>query len=113
MVVTDAQLVERLHEFLRTSDLNTTTAATVRRQLEEDFSVDLTDKKAFIRDQIDWFLNNQMEEEKPQNDDVQEEGNELESVKNDEDSENEEDPDEEFEEEEEEGDGEDETLGYV
>ncbi|KAJ4966602.1 hypothetical protein NE237_018451 [Protea cynaroides] len=60
-MVSDSELVERLHEFLRTSDLNTTTTAIVRRQLEEDFEIDLSDKKAFIREQVDLFLQSQLE----------------------------------------------------
>ncbi|XP_041004544.1 upstream activation factor subunit spp27-like [Juglans microcarpa x Juglans regia] len=55
-MVSDSELIARLREFLRSSDLNTTTTATVRRKLEEDFGVDLTDKKAFIREQVDLFL---------------------------------------------------------
>lgn len=55
-MVTDSDLVTRLREILGSSDLETTTPATVRRQLEADFGVELTDKKAFIRDQIDAFL---------------------------------------------------------
>ncbi|XP_043708006.1 upstream activation factor subunit spp27-like isoform X2 [Telopea speciosissima] len=60
-MVSDLELVERLHEFLRTSDLNTTTTAIVRRQLEEDFEIDLSDKKAFIREQVDLFLQSQLD----------------------------------------------------
>ncbi|KAJ0264439.1 SWIB complex BAF60b domain-containing protein [Hirschfeldia incana] len=55
-MVSDSDLVTRLREILSSSDLETTTPATVRRQLEADFGVELTDKKAFIRDQIDAFL---------------------------------------------------------
>ncbi|CAH8358438.1 unnamed protein product [Eruca vesicaria subsp. sativa] len=55
-MVSDEDLVTRLREILSSSDLETTTPATVRRQLEADFGVELTDKKAFIRDQIDAFL---------------------------------------------------------
>ncbi|KAF5451347.1 hypothetical protein F2P56_026460 [Juglans regia] len=55
-MVSDSELILRLREFLQSSDLNTTTTATVRRRLEADFGVDLTDKKAFIREQVDVFL---------------------------------------------------------
>ncbi|KAG2719871.1 hypothetical protein I3843_02G006200 [Carya illinoinensis] len=55
-MVSDSELIVRLREFLQSSDLNTTTTATVRRRLEADFGVDLTDKKAFIREQVDVFL---------------------------------------------------------
>lgn len=55
-MVSDLDLVTRLREILGSSDLDTATPASVRRQLEADFGVDFTDKKAFIRDQIDAFL---------------------------------------------------------
>lgn len=55
------ELIERLQEFLRNSDLNTTTTGIVRRQLEEDFGVDLSDRKVFIREQVDLFLQSQFE----------------------------------------------------
>ncbi|GMH02716.1 hypothetical protein Nepgr_004555 [Nepenthes gracilis] len=55
-MVSDTELVSRLHEVIRTSDLNTTTAGAIRRQLEEDFGVDLSDRKRFISHQIDKFL---------------------------------------------------------
>lgn len=60
-MVSDSDLIARLHEFLRNSDLTTTSTATVRRKLEEDFGVDLTDKKAFIREQVDLFLQSEQE----------------------------------------------------
>ncbi|CAM0876397.1 unnamed protein product [Alopecurus aequalis] len=55
-MVSDSELVERLREVLRESDLNTTTTGALRRRLEEDFAVDLSDKKAFIREQVDLLL---------------------------------------------------------
>lgn len=60
-MVSDSDLIGRLHEYLTTADLTTTTTATVRRQLEQDFGIDLTDKKAFIREQVDLFLENQQQ----------------------------------------------------
>lgn len=60
-MVSDSELVARLHEFLRSSDLNTTTTAIVRRKLEEDFGIDLSGKKAFIREHVDLFLQSQLE----------------------------------------------------
>ncbi|KAJ4964382.1 hypothetical protein NE237_024321 [Protea cynaroides] len=77
-MVSDSDLVERLHEFLRTSDLNTTTTAIVRRKLEEDFGIDLSEKKAFIREQVDLFLQSQLEkaeEEGEEEQEDEEEGN--------------------------------------
>lgn len=69
-MVSDAVLVDRLQEILRVSDLDTATAGTVRRRLEEEFGVDLLDRKAFIRDHIDLFLRTHVEE--TPNGDVQE-----------------------------------------
>lgn len=67
-MVSDSDLVTRLREILRSSDLDTATPATIRRQLEADFGVDLTDRKAFIREQIDAFLESDGGEgEKPEN----------------------------------------------
>lgn len=60
-MVSDSDLIARLHEFLRQSDLNTTTTAIARRKLEEDFGVDLSDRKKFIREQVDLFLQSQVE----------------------------------------------------
>lgn len=60
-MVSDSELIGRLREFLRNSDLNTTTTAIVRRKLEEDFGIDLSDKKRFIREQVDLFLQTEHE----------------------------------------------------
>ncbi|CAA7052985.1 unnamed protein product [Microthlaspi erraticum] len=66
-MVSDTDLVTRLREILRSSDLDTATPASVRRQLEADFGFDLTDRKGFIRDQIDVFLeSNTGVEDKPE-----------------------------------------------
>ncbi|MQL87273.1 hypothetical protein Taro_019818 [Colocasia esculenta] len=62
-MASDSELVRRLQEFLRSSDLTTTTTAAVRRQLEEEFGVDLSGKKAFIREQVDLFLQNQFDDD--------------------------------------------------
>ncbi|KAK2991471.1 hypothetical protein RJ640_016506 [Escallonia rubra] len=70
-MASDSELVGRLRQVLRTADLDTTTTATVRRMLEEEFGIDLSDRKAFIRDQIDLFL--ETPHENPgREDDVQE-----------------------------------------
>ncbi|GAB2224833.1 hypothetical protein Droror1_Dr00005610 [Drosera rotundifolia] len=55
-MVTEAEIVKRLHEILSSSDLNTTTPGSVRRQLEDHFGVDLSDRKPFISQQIDEYL---------------------------------------------------------
>ncbi|CAL5422261.1 unnamed protein product [Camellia sinensis] len=55
-MVSDSELVNWLWDVLQTSDLNTTTASSVRRTLESEFDIDLSDRKPFFRDQIDSFL---------------------------------------------------------
>lgn len=59
--------MNRLREILGSSDLDTATAASVRRQLEEEFKVDLSDRKNFIRDQIDSYLQTLEEDDKEDN----------------------------------------------
>nr|XP_009803137.1 PREDICTED: protein TRI1-like isoform X2 [Nicotiana sylvestris] len=66
-MVSDSELVGRLREFLSTSDLTTTTTTAVRRKLEEDFGIDLSDKKAFIREQVDLYLESQFQLEQQKN----------------------------------------------
>lgn len=66
-MVSDSDLVNRLREILGSSDLDTATAASVRRQLEEEFKVDLSDRKNFIRDQIDSYLQTLEEDNKEDN----------------------------------------------
>ncbi|KAF5736112.1 upstream activation factor subunit spp27-like [Tripterygium wilfordii] len=85
-MVSDSELIDRLREFLRSSDLNTTTNATVRRKLEEDFGINLSDKKAFIREQVDLFLQNELENAEEENEvsgDDDEDANQKEKVKSD------------------------------
>ncbi|KAI3774750.1 hypothetical protein L1987_49312 [Smallanthus sonchifolius] len=55
-MLTDSDLLQRLHDVLRTSDLDTATAATVRRRLEQELGIDLSDRKPYIRQQIDLYL---------------------------------------------------------
>lgn len=57
-MVSDTELAEYLGQVLRTADLTTTTNAILRKQLEEHFGVDLSGKKAFIREQVDLYLQN-------------------------------------------------------
>lgn len=73
-MVSDSQLIERLREFLSTSDLTKTTNAIVRRQLQEDFGIDLSDRKAFIREQVDVYLQSQFENVDNNEGEVNEEG---------------------------------------
>ncbi|KAM0057921.1 putative transcription regulator SWI/SNF-BAF60b family [Helianthus debilis subsp. tardiflorus] len=85
-MLSDADLTGRLRQLLTTSDLNTTTTASIRRTLEQEFGVDLTDKKAFIRQQIDLYLETQQQneednnEEEEEQDEVEEEAEEEESI---------------------------------
>ncbi|KAF9606974.1 hypothetical protein IFM89_030393 [Coptis chinensis] len=60
-MVTDWEIMNRVGEFLGASDLNTTTTNVLRRKLEEDFGVDLSDKKSFIRDQLVLFILNKFQ----------------------------------------------------
>ncbi|KAJ6896489.1 upstream activation factor subunit UAF30-like isoform X2 [Populus alba x Populus x berolinensis] len=90
-MVSDSDLVARLREILRSSDLDTATAGSIRRQLEEDFGVDLSEKKKFIREQIDTFLEtlnkgdgqsgNVTENEDNENDTVEDDENENDGIK--------------------------------
>ncbi|KAH8510815.1 hypothetical protein H0E87_008372 [Populus deltoides] len=99
-MVSDSDLVTRLREILRRSDLDTATAGSIRRQLEEDLGVDLSEKKKFIREQIDTFLEtfnggegkseNVSENENTENDAVGDEENENDGVKEEEEEEEEE-----------------------
>lgn len=85
-MVSESDLVARLHEFLRSSDLNTTTTAIVRRKLEEDFGIDLSGRKAFIREQVDLFLQSQLEKAEEDGGDGGEEEEHKSNVKSEESS---------------------------
>ncbi|XP_015874212.3 upstream activation factor subunit spp27 isoform X2 [Ziziphus jujuba] len=76
-MVSDSDLVTRLQDILRNSDLDTATPGSIRRQLQEYFGVDLSDRKAFIREQIDIFLETHMAKP-PQDDEPKEEEEEEE-----------------------------------
>lgn len=109
-MVSDADLVTRLREILRSSDLDTATPGSVRRQLEKDFMVDLSDRKAFISEQIDIFLQTQQQETQSEGEDdreVEGEGN----VKRESEEENDAVGEEQEEEEEESEDNDDEQTG--
>ncbi|KAH7280633.1 hypothetical protein KP509_36G006800 [Ceratopteris richardii] len=67
MMVTDEEIVMRIIQVLQNADLTTTTTATIRKQLEEDLGIDLTDRKAFIREQVDLYLQAQHEHQQQQN----------------------------------------------
>ncbi|XP_076949100.1 uncharacterized protein LOC143621624 isoform X2 [Bidens hawaiensis] len=55
-MLSDSELLKHLHDVLRTSDLDTATGATVRRRLEHELGIDLSDRKPYIRQQIDLYL---------------------------------------------------------
>eukprot|EP00250_Pteridium_aquilinum_P001840 c12047_g1_i1 orf=606-1667(-) len=63
MMVSDDEIVMRIVAVLQNADLTTTTTAAIRRQLEEDLGTDLTDKKAFIREQVDFYLQGQQQQQ--------------------------------------------------
>lgn len=83
-MVSDSELVGRLRDFLRTSDLTTTTTATIRRRLEDDFGIDLSDKKAFIREQVDLYLQSQVDNAQENEEEDEGEANEEEEDDDDE-----------------------------
>ncbi|KAE8784861.1 upstream activation factor subunit spp27-like [Hordeum vulgare] len=72
-MVSDSELVERLREVLRDSDLTTTTTGALRRRLEEDFGVDLSDKKTFVREQVDLLLSEFADKAEPEDAPAEEE----------------------------------------
>ncbi|XP_022011390.1 upstream activation factor subunit spp27 isoform X1 [Helianthus annuus] len=84
-MVPDSELTDRLQQILTTADLTTTTTASIRRQLEHEFGIDLTDKKAFIREQIDVYIQNQQPNEN-EDDNEEEEPEEVEEDEVEEDS---------------------------
>lgn len=52
----DAELERAVHDILRSADLNSVTKREIRRQLEDQFGVDLTSRKAVINAAIDRVL---------------------------------------------------------
>nr|XP_011458331.1 PREDICTED: upstream activation factor subunit spp27 isoform X2 [Fragaria vesca subsp. vesca] len=68
-MVSESDLLTRLREILSSSDLDTATAGSVRRELEKHFGADLSDRKAFIRDQIDIYLESQVANHQDEDDD--------------------------------------------
>jgi len=72
-MVSDAEIVRQLTAVLRQADLNTTTTTAIRQQLQRDLGVDLSEKKLFIRQQVDLYLLKQSQE---QQEDVEGKGKE-------------------------------------
>ncbi|CAM6086973.1 unnamed protein product [Calypogeia fissa] len=71
-MVSDADIVRRLTSVLRKADLSVATTTAIRKQLERELGVDLTDRKAFIREQVDIYF--QSLEQPKEEEDVQEDG---------------------------------------
>lgn len=65
--MSDEQIIQRIGELLAKADLHTTTTSAIRRQLEQDLQIDLSDRKALVRQQVDLYLQshpqNEQEEE--------------------------------------------------
>lgn len=55
-MVSDEQIIERIGELLAKADLTITTTSTIRRQLEQDLHIDLSNRKVFVREQVDLYL---------------------------------------------------------
>lgn len=102
-MVSEQEIAERLKEILETADLTTTTTASIRRKLEGELGVDLTSKKAFIREQVDLYLLHQQEQ--LENNEAKEEGDEGRENEVKEEEQSSEQPGDEEEDEEEDDDG--------
>ncbi|GAQ79731.1 hypothetical protein KFL_000370050 [Klebsormidium nitens] len=72
-MVNDVEIARRVQEKLKTADLQTTTERQLRKQLEEELGVDLTEKKTIIRAEIQKYLDAQQKEEDDDDDDEEEE----------------------------------------
>lgn len=55
-MVNDVQLATRLREILDVADLEVTTEKTIRTQLQEEFGIDLSQRKKFIRQEVEAYL---------------------------------------------------------
>ena len=51
-VVDDNTLQRRIEEVFRTVDIDTVSSRKIRKQLEEEFNCDLTNRKQFIDDEL-------------------------------------------------------------
>jgi upstream activation factor subunit UAF30 len=78
MTVSDADIVRRLTSVLKTADLATTTTTAIRQHLEHELGVDLSEKKAFIRQQVDLYLQQQEQEDKDKEEEEEAQGEEEE-----------------------------------
>ena len=48
----DSQVIKRLHQILKTADLEKTTVKNIQKQLEADLGVPMSDRKQFIREEV-------------------------------------------------------------
>eukprot|EP00475_Leptophrys_vorax_P002301 TRINITY_DN11292_c0_g1_i3.p1 TRINITY_DN11292_c0_g1~~TRINITY_DN11292_c0_g1_i3.p1 ORF type:complete len:260 (-),score=38.67 TRINITY_DN11292_c0_g1_i3:325-1104(-) len=72
-MVADKDIVFRLREILNEADLDVTTEKSIRTQLEQEFDIDLSERKKFIRQEVQRYLNErpayneeEAEEEEPE-----------------------------------------------
>ena len=52
----DGAVIKRLHQILKNADLEKTTVKNIQKQLEVDLEISLSDRKAFIREEVKKFL---------------------------------------------------------
>eukprot|EP00228_Micromonas_bravo_P008745 CAMPEP_0203005812 /NCGR_PEP_ID=MMETSP1401-20130829/3282_1 /ASSEMBLY_ACC=CAM_ASM_000894 /TAXON_ID=38833 /ORGANISM="Micromonas pusilla, Strain CCAC1681" /LENGTH=285 /DNA_ID=CAMNT_0049747441 /DNA_START=45 /DNA_END=902 /DNA_ORIENTATION=+ len=52
----DGAVIKRLHQILKNADLEKTTVKNIQKQLEVDLEISLSDRKAFIREEVQKFL---------------------------------------------------------
>ena len=48
----DGAVIKRLHQILKNADLEKTTEKNIQKQLEVDLEISLSDRKAFIREEV-------------------------------------------------------------
>ena len=60
-MVSEAEIVRHLISVLEKADFNTTTTTAIRKQLESELGVDLSEKKGLIRQQVDLYLAQQQQ----------------------------------------------------
>jgi hypothetical protein len=51
----DGAVIKRLHQILKNADLEKTTVKNIQKQLEVDLEISLSDRKAFIREEVRLF----------------------------------------------------------
>ncbi|KAG2452960.1 hypothetical protein HYH02_002297 [Chlamydomonas schloesseri] len=63
MTIPDEKVLTKLRELLKDADLNVTTEKMLRKQLEEHFKQDMTDRKPIIRAEVERYLAEQAGDE--------------------------------------------------